>query len=84
MSFKSAFLAVIMMSSVGVLVTGCGNACDDAVDKLKDCGVSNVQEADECSEQAECAAACTEDASCDEIKAATLDGPYFACVAKCQ
>jgi hypothetical protein len=87
MSFKSALLAAFMMSSVGAFATGCGNACDDAADKLKnDCGFpGDGVVVDECSDKAECSADCVNDASCSEIKAAFAgeQNSYASCTAKC-
>lgn len=71
-------LIVVMMLGLGA--TACGNACDDAVDKLEECGAdTSGVDADECNEQDECAAECINDASCAEIE----DGSVLDCISKC-
>jgi hypothetical protein len=73
-----------------------GNECEDAADKVEECGVklSTAQQAeadksaDECSGVSECAAKCINDASCEDIKnfnsdSPSLDNPILACAGKC-
>jgi hypothetical protein len=63
---KILFAALLAFSAVA-----CGgDDCDDAVDKLEECGSTELErnEDAECSGAAECTAKCINDASCDEIK----------------
>lgn len=84
MSFKMIMMASALMALAGVFATGCGNACDDAADKLAECaGIPGGAEAEgECSEAAECMAECINNATCEEINATTQNS-YHECVAKC-
>ena len=80
---KSIFLAF----ALGLSVVGCGNNdCDDAVDKLKQCGFdtsSGGVDTGDCSGKSECAAKCINAASCSEITGQTTTGSYFTCLSKC-
>ena len=68
-------------------LSGCGDACEDAADKLKDClkisGGGNDNGGGECSGQAECLAKCINDASCAELKGEDTSGDYVSCAADC-
>jgi len=75
---KTAIFAAL---ATGLLLfgTGCGNACDDAVAHIEDCGVDTGDgdgegEEAECDEAAECAAECVSAASCETLKGEDLDG----------
>lgn len=84
MNYKTLLLASAIMAFAG-FTTGCSNACDDARDKAEECGAT-VKEGDEdaaCEADAECAAECINDSSCEEIKSTDLTGPFFQCVAAC-
>jgi hypothetical protein len=60
---------LLMVLVLGLACFGCSNDCDDAVDKLDECGLPTGDvDADECDGQSECTAGCINDASCDEIK----------------
>jgi hypothetical protein len=79
-------LGILMLA--GLALGGCGNNdCEDAADKVKECGApSGSGSGDgECSGAAECVAKCVNNASCAEIKAEDLDlnSPYFKCLAAC-
>jgi hypothetical protein len=83
----------VLTAVLALGTAACGNNdCEDAADKLVDeCGIpqgdDNEDEIAECSERAECAAKCTNEASCAEIKALlsdlTTQNSYSACLAKC-
>jgi hypothetical protein len=76
-------LIVILLGSV--LLGGCGSdPCEDAADKLAECGgVEGGSSDGECSGAAECVAECINNASCEEITSADLNSEYFNCVSKC-
>jgi len=80
---KTLFLALVLAFSI----VGCGNNdCDDAVDKLKQCGFdtgSGSVDSNDCSGKSECAAKCINAASCSEITGQTTTGSYFTCLSKC-
>jgi hypothetical protein len=77
---KRLLLAVML----GALAVGCGNDCDDAVDKLEECGLdTSGADTDDCSGKSECAAGCINDASCDQIKSTDLNNSYYKCLAGC-
>ena len=69
MNFKIALMASAMLV-LGGAMTGCGNACDDAVDHIEECSpeFKGYNATDDCSGTVECQAECINDASCDEIK----------------
>ena len=77
---------LLMVVVLGLACFGCGNDCDDAADKLEECGFTggggDVDSSD-CSGASECAAACINDASCDEITGKKTDGNYGKCVLAC-
>lgn len=87
---KPIFGLVLML---GLATVGCGNnECEDAADKMEECGVSGGEaepsddEISECNEDSECFAKCVNAASCSEIKASFNDGAMndlTACVTKC-
>jgi hypothetical protein len=64
-------LNIVIALSLVMLGIGCGNACDDAVDKLEECDIaeSSGVDTDECGDKDECAADCIADADCSELKA---------------
>jgi hypothetical protein len=77
---KRLLLAVVL----GALAVGCSNDCDDAVDKLEECGADvSGADTDDCDGASECVAGCINDASCEEIKSTDINGKYFKCVAAC-
>jgi hypothetical protein len=64
--------------------SACGSTCDDAVDKLDECGLETSQaeaEAEECNEDQECAAECINDASCSDLE--NLSDSLMSCFVKC-
>ena len=67
MSFRNALLASVLAALVGA--TGCGDTCDDARDRIEECGsaANPGNENEECSGVIECAADCINDASCEAI-----------------
>jgi hypothetical protein len=82
-------LLILCVMALGFGATACGNACDDAVDKLDECGIDTSEaedQAEECNEKDECAAECFNDASCSEIKElfAGMSNSLATCAAKCQ
>jgi hypothetical protein len=87
----SALLAVVGLASLyGVLNGGCGGAetlCDQALDKVQQCGFQNTMlndTGDECEAISQCAAKCLLDADCGEIMQASENtGPVVTCAAKC-
>jgi hypothetical protein len=65
---KKILLATLLAFSA---VACGGNDCDDAVDKLDECGATEGLEVDgdaECSGAAECTSKCINDATCDELE----------------
>ena len=75
---------LLMVVVLGLACFGCGNDCDDAVDKLEECGADVTSaDTDDCSGQKECFAKCVNDASCDEIKGTKTDGNFGKCVLAC-
>lgn len=70
-------LAIISIGFLAAFGIGCGDACDDAIDKLEECGVDTSGgdgDSDvDCSGDAEKFAECINDADCDAIK----DGSYL-------
>jgi hypothetical protein len=72
---------------VGLALGGCGNNdCEDAADKVKECGITNTSgsgDTSDCSGKAECNSKCINDASCDEMKTLDLNGKFLKCVAAC-
>jgi len=82
--FKQILLAGMLAFSA---VACGGNECDDAVDKLEECGVTGGNssgDTDECSGAGECVAKCINDAECSEIKGTDINSDYFKCVTACQ
>jgi hypothetical protein len=83
---KTAWIASALII-FGAFVVGCGgDACDDAADKLEECGFSGGDGGDadaECTEQAECVSNCIVDAECDDITSPTADSAYTKCLAGC-
>lgn len=83
----------LLVAALGMGAVACGNnECEDAADKIVDeCKISGVDEDEdetaECNSTSECAAKCTNDSSCAEIKAFfedfTTDNAYTQCLAKC-
>jgi hypothetical protein len=74
---------LLMVLVLGLASVACSNDCDEAVDKLEECGASDVTgaDADECDGASECVAGCINDASCDEIKNGS--DKFSACVLGC-
>lgn len=83
--------AFAAMFSAPLVLVGCGNACDDADDKVEECGVENYDQTStrgeevECEGKAECEAECHNNASCDDIKASFggAQNAFTDCVSKC-
>ena len=74
----------------GLALGGCSNNdCEDAADKLKECGLTTQgsSSSGDCSGASECAAKCINNASCEQLKGADLtsgtSSPYIECLAKC-
>lgn len=81
---KKILLATLLAFSA---VACGGDACDDAADKLEECGVTGEGSSGsgdgECSGAGECVAECINDAECSEIKSPTADSAYAKCVLAC-
>ena len=75
-------LLMVLVMGMGLACFGCSNECDDAADKLEECGVTG-EDADtsECDGANECAAKCVNNASCDDIK--NNADSYVSCVFAC-
>jgi hypothetical protein len=79
MAFSAAALLALATFSVG-----CGNACDDAADKLEECGVPAASEGEgECTEAAEKIAQCVIDAECDVITGKSKDAKAIKAYGDC-
>lgn len=77
---KRLLIALVL----GLACFGCSNDCDDAADKLEECGSPpDDVNTDDCSGKNECAAKCVNDHSCAEINSTDLSSPFFACMARC-
>jgi hypothetical protein len=77
-----------MALAMGTLTACGGDACEEAADKLEDCGFDNMGTGSgdgECSGEAECVANCIIDASCSEIlDFLNPDTDYAQCVLGCE
>jgi hypothetical protein len=74
--------------ALGLAVVGCGNnECEDAADKVDECGIDqgaskpSDDDVSECNEKSECYAKCFNSASCDDIK--TLAKGFTDCLGAC-
>jgi hypothetical protein len=86
MKLLKALVLVGLVGALGAFTTGCGNACDDAVDHINECGGTNAQSnGGDCSGAAECVAGCINDASCDSLTGKDIKGAatYSKCVISC-
>jgi len=81
MDFRS--VAIVLSSVLGLMAVACGNACDDAVDHLQECGVNagSAEHDADCTGQAECLAECINEASCEDMKNQVPS--YRNCVSGC-
>ena len=86
MNWKTLLLASAF-AALASMITGCGgDACDDAADKLEECGFTGGDSGDEdaeCTGVSECAAECVNDASCEDITSTDPTSSYFTCIADC-
>ncbi|RLB50189.1 MAG: hypothetical protein DRI90_23920 [Deltaproteobacteria bacterium] len=67
-------------------VMGCGDACDDAADKMEECypDATVVESGDvDCTGKVECEAECINDASCDDITSVPPATAYTDCLVGC-
>ena len=74
------------LMAVGLVLGGCGNnECEDAADKLKDCGVTveGSKDSGDCSGASECVSKCINAASCEELKSNDLNSKYLKCTLAC-
>ena len=64
---------------------GCGgNACDDACDKVEECGGTCTVNSGTCDAKAECYASCIANATCAElVDILNPQNSYFQCLGKC-
>jgi hypothetical protein len=79
-----AMLGLLMV--VGLALGGCGNnECEDAADKVKDCGINveGSKDSGDCSGVAECASKCINAASCEDLKSTDLNNSYLKCTLAC-
>jgi TPP-dependent trihydroxycyclohexane-1,2-dione (THcHDO) dehydratase len=89
---------VLALMGLGVVVSGCGNDCDDAADRItakaEECGLPTTDgdggDAEvECTEEvgaaAQCTAGCFEAASCETLKGEDADGAldFADCLSGC-
>ena len=68
-------------------VLGCAgeDSCEEAYRKLEECGIKDSGEPRACqSDQEECAAKCTVQASCEDIMNVLEDSDYAQCLAACK
>ena len=84
---KLVALITMVVFPLSFAAMGCGDACDDALDKYEECGidVSGGDDDDdvECEGQVLCFAECVNDASCDDLMCTEHDKQYLKCVADC-
>ena len=78
-----AMLSLLMV--VGLALGGCGNnECEDAADKIKECGgQTGSGDTGDCSGASECVAKCINAASCAEIKGSDVNSNYYKCTTAC-
>lgn len=81
-------LPALAILHVAAFHVGCGNPCDDAVDRANECGVEFDEsqiDTDRCAEADECVAACYVDASCETLRLESMQGSldFQACAAEC-
>ncbi|MCA9620265.1 MAG: hypothetical protein KC731_14685 [Myxococcales bacterium] len=87
MQHTHAGICLLFITTLGA--AGCSStACDDALDKVEDCGFEDVSlnaDGEECAERAACQADCVLAGSCSEIQDAVTgqDNDVAACIAGC-
>ena len=76
---------ILVAAVLGLMAMACGDECDDAVDKLEECGFTggDSDSDEECEGAAECVAKCINDAECSDITMPTADSAYTQCVNAC-
>ena len=73
--------------SIVLLMTACGgeDECEQATHKLESCGIRDAGEPRECQSDAdECVSRCVNQATCDDIMNATVEGEYVSCLKSCE
>lgn len=77
-------LAALLLSPLTLTVAGCSNTCDNALDKLEECGAITSPADPDCEDAADCKASCVNDATCDEITGVTpTPNSYSDCTDAC-
>jgi hypothetical protein len=81
-------LLTLVTLGLALSLAACGgDACEDAADKLEECGFTTDGngngESAECTGAAECSANCFNDASCEDITSLDPNGPVAMCIAAC-
>ena len=84
---------LVVMMALSLAAAGCGNnVCEDAADKLDECGFDlgdsqpSDDEASECNDRNECRSNCLNAASCEDIKAwheEAAENGVYKCYAAC-
>lgn len=76
-----AILFALLLATAGLVGCG-GNPCEDACDKMKECGIEGTQGLDcsgDCPSESEAVAECIAGLSCEEMKDITK---FLECAAK--
>ena len=90
---KRMIVSILLSAALAMgTLAGCsGNACEEAADKLEDCGFTGSGAGGggggdgECTADAECISNCILDASCSEIlDFLNLESDYYLCLAECE
>jgi hypothetical protein len=74
-----------LLCAAALACGGCSDACDDAADKLDECGIADEFgiTGGDCHGATECVANCYTGASCDEIEAFEKGSEFYECLAGC-
>jgi hypothetical protein len=89
--YPGAFAALALSLVAALTVVGCSapTPCDDALDKVRSCGLTNAtltESGDQCMTYAACAAECVKKAGCNDIQAnakGDTNNALGACIDAC-
>ncbi|HEY3498146.1 MAG TPA: hypothetical protein VGK73_25785 [Polyangiaceae bacterium] len=77
---------IFVVALLGLSAMACGNECDDAADKVEECGIADTGGGDSggsCEGVAECGAKCINEASCEDLKSTDPENSYIKCASAC-